>query len=157
MWYWLEQVYHLKRFSKYGILGDDVVIADEAIAKEYEHAVSELGVMISKQKSLYGAAEFAKKFRVRNLTKDFSPVPMSVLGLALLNSHHPYGAMNVHLRYNLKRFSTMCRLAGCGYRTLSRITSSSSLKLERLRALYSLHTLPLELFLGRGRPLDPTG
>ncbi|KAK7296479.1 hypothetical protein VNO77_50189 [Canavalia gladiata] len=52
-----------------------------------------------------GSAEFAKRFRVRNLSQDISPISIR----ALMNSHHPYGTMAVQLQYPMKRFSTLCR------------------------------------------------
>lgn len=57
------------RFTKYGVLGDDVVIADKEVVKVYESALGKLGVTISYNKSLIsesGSAEFAKRFRVRD-------------------------------------------------------------------------------------------
>ena len=57
---------HLRRpFWNYAILGDDIVIADEAVATEYVDLVGRLGVSISKPKSLVsdvGALEFAKQY-----------------------------------------------------------------------------------------------
>ena len=47
-----EQVYPGRLFSNYGLLGDDVVIADEAVAKVYESALGDLGLSISYHKSL---------------------------------------------------------------------------------------------------------
>lgn len=52
-------------YDRVAVLGDDVVIADKKVAAVYEHALSELGVQISYQKSLIsynGCAEFAKRF-----------------------------------------------------------------------------------------------
>lgn len=62
-------------FRDYAILGDDVVIADEAVARVYEKELSNLGLSISYSKSLIshsGSAEFAKHFRVKDLTLDSS-------------------------------------------------------------------------------------
>jgi hypothetical protein len=39
-------------FTKYAVLGDDVVIADEEVARVYEESLYDLGVTISYQKSL---------------------------------------------------------------------------------------------------------
>ena len=142
------------RFSKYAVLGDDVVIADEQVAKVYEQALGSLGLSISYQKSLIshtGSAEFAKRFRVRDLSKDLSPISAQ----ALLNSHHPYGTIAVQLQYPMRRFSTMCRVGGIGFRVLSRLDHSRSLRVERLLAMYTKTTLPIELWLGRGLPLNP--
>lgn len=58
------------------------------MAAIYESALQKLGVLISYQKSLIsenGSAEFAKRFRVKNLTKDLSPVSVR----NFLNSFHP--------------------------------------------------------------------
>jgi hypothetical protein len=73
VWYCAELAYPGRRFSKYAVLGDDVVIA--LVAKRYEEALGEFEVEISKQKSLIssdGSFEFAKPFFVRQ--KDLSPV-----------------------------------------------------------------------------------
>jgi len=56
------------KFKAYAILGDDVVIADSRVAKEYQEILSKLEVKISTSKSLIsnsGAFEFAKRFRIR--------------------------------------------------------------------------------------------
>lgn len=123
-------------FSKYAILGDDVVIADEAVAREFERSLCELGVQISTQKSLIspyskGAAEFAKKFVIRNLTKEISPVFLRVL----LNSNHPTGAMSAHNQYFWLPFSTLCPLIGYSRKSLTRIQLRRSLKVERVLAI----------------------
>lgn len=65
VWWAAEQVYPYCRFTKYAILGDDVVIADKRVAGVYESCLQRLGVMISYQKYLIsctGAIEFAKRF-----------------------------------------------------------------------------------------------
>jgi len=154
VWHCAEQVYPGLRFDKYAVLGDDVVIADEQVAKVYEQALGSLGFSISYLKSLLshtGSAEFAKRFRVRDLSKDLSPISAQ----ALLNSHHPYGTIAVQLQYPMRRFSTMCRVGGIGFRVLSRLDHSRSLRVERLLAMYTKTTLPIELWLGRCLPLNP--
>nr|GEY82470.1 hypothetical protein [Tanacetum cinerariifolium] len=70
-------------FTNYAVLGDDVVIADENVATRYKESLDLLQVVISKEKSLIsrsGSAEFAKNFRVRDLTVDLSPVSIKALG-----------------------------------------------------------------------------
>ncbi|KAB1214961.1 hypothetical protein CJ030_MR5G009949 [Morella rubra] len=71
---WVAEVHPGVRFTSYAVLGDDVVIADQEVAKVYESALGGLGITISYQKSLIGSAEFAKCFRVRELRKDLSPI-----------------------------------------------------------------------------------
>ncbi|KAL4371116.1 hypothetical protein AHAS_Ahas06G0133600 [Arachis hypogaea] len=77
VWVAAEQEYPGKVFKKYAVLGDDVVIADPKVASRYETLVQRLGVKVSAAKSIrspVGACEFAKRFRVDNLTVDLSPV-----------------------------------------------------------------------------------
>ena len=69
-------------------------IADDRVASLYRETLDKMGVEISISKSLIsfsGAAEFAKKFRCRNLTVDLSPVSIR----NLLNSHHLPGALSL--------------------------------------------------------------
>lgn len=47
MWWCAEQVHPGLKFKSYAVLGDDVVIADQEVAKVYESAVGQLGVQIS--------------------------------------------------------------------------------------------------------------
>lgn len=152
--YCAELVYPGRYFDRYAILGDDVCIADERVASKYHQIVSDFGVDISIPKSLVsntGGAEFAKRFRCHNMTKDLSPVSVR----NLLNSHHIPGLYSVLNLYPIKRFSTFCRLYGIGYRTLSRLNHTQSPKVLRLRAIWDKRNLPLEIWLGRGRPLNP--
>lgn len=82
------------RFKAYAVLGDDVVIGDSRVAKEYASILSDLQVTISYQKSLVsdiGACEFAKRFYVKGCTVDLSPVSIkslfacnSLIGLLML-------------------------------------------------------------------------
>lgn len=54
----------LNDFTEYAILGDDVVIANYAVAMAYEQIARDLGVDINMDKSLFshlGVLEFAKR------------------------------------------------------------------------------------------------
>lgn len=67
MWYCAEKVYPGLYFDKYAVLGDNIVIADQAVAKVYEESLKNFCLSISYHKSLIserGSAEFAKRFRV---------------------------------------------------------------------------------------------
>jgi hypothetical protein len=106
-----DQVHPGMKFDSYAVLGDDVVIADSSVAKVYERALEQFGVMISYQKSLIsntGCAEFAKQFRVHALRKDLSPISAR----ALMNFFHPYGLISIGQRYGCCRFSTLARVWG---------------------------------------------
>ena len=87
----------------------------------------------------------------RGLTKDFSPVTIK----SLLNPFHPYGLMSIHMTYPIKRFSTLCRIGGFGYRTISSLPHRQSPRIRRLLAMFTKRSMPFELWLGRGRPLNP--
>lgn len=52
---------------------------------------------------------------------------------------------SISMSYPIKRFSTLCRIGGAGYRTLSRLQHTRPLRLERLFSMYTR----------RGRPLNP--
>jgi len=65
-----------KDFVNYALLGDDLVIADAAVAMAYKAIVSDLGMKINNSKSLVsktGFAEFAKRYFEDG--KDLSPLP----------------------------------------------------------------------------------
>lgn len=157
VWWCAEQVYPGVRFDRYGILGDDVVIADREVARIYEQTLGRINVGISYQKSLIsdsGAAEFAKRFRVNGLRTDLSPVSAR----ALCNFYHPYGLIALGLKYRCQRFSTLCRIGGMGYKQLGSLTSRRSLRTSRLWAIQIRSLLSkgsLGLWLGRGIPLNP--
>lgn len=90
MWVCADKVYPGLVFRDYALLGSDIVITDKSVACEYEAVMEDLGVSISRLKSLIsntGAAEFAKKFIVKNLTVDCSPISVR----ALLEVVHPAG------------------------------------------------------------------
>lgn len=67
-------------FIEYALLGDDIVIWNAKVAKEYQKIMElELGVSISKEKSLTSkySAEFAKTLCWRGL--DVSPLPLKLM------------------------------------------------------------------------------
>jgi len=159
VWWCAEKVYPGVKFTRYGILGDDVVIADRKVAAMYEQTLSRINVGISYQKSLIsdtGAAEFAKRLRVRGLTKDISPVSVR----ALLNFYNPFGLLALGLRYKCKRLSTLARIGGCGYKQLAKFDRPDqfNVRLARLQSMHMAALLgreTLELWLGGGLPLNP--
>lgn len=63
VWWCAEKVYPGVHFTRYGILGDDVFIADREVATVYAETLSKINVGISNKKPLIsdiGVAEFAK-------------------------------------------------------------------------------------------------
>lgn len=147
-----------ERFTRYALLGDDIVIADVKVASEYQWLIRQLGVDISLPKSLIsnnGTLEFAKRFWTDELQVDLSPVSCkslnSVSGILSL--------LQFADRYSITKLSVLARLRGFGYRVLGKLNSTSIPKLERLKAA-SLkpvreELLPLEWWIGRGKPLNP--
>lgn len=78
MWWAAEQVHPGVYFDRYAVLGDDVVIADEEVAKVYEQGFKELGLSISYEKSLISALpSLLKDFG--SAKKDVSPVSIRAL------------------------------------------------------------------------------
>lgn len=81
-------VYPGKRFTDYAILGDDIVIADDKVAKAYSKYMTMGGAVISMEKTLIsfnGSCEFAKRFIIHNHDKsrraDVSPTSIPLLRL----------------------------------------------------------------------------
>lgn len=50
-----------EKFTKYAVLGDDVVIADQEVARVYEQSLDQLRVPLFKNPKFPGSVEFAKK------------------------------------------------------------------------------------------------
>nr|UOL49053.1 MAG: putative RNA-dependent RNA polymerase [Mitoviridae sp.] len=144
-------------FHRYALLGDDVVIADKAVADEYRKYLQLLQVKVSDAKSIVsgrGAFEFAKQFWVgmRNL----SPVSAK----AVLKSYSVTGVTQLGRKYQLSE-KTLLRLSGFGYRTLANLDSRRlSNRARRVLALGDKQLrgssgLPLEWWIGRGLPISP--
>lgn len=78
---WFDsKVFSFSWFTEYAVLGDDIVIANGLVAREYVWIMSQLGVGIGLAKSLVskkGGLEFAKRFYVA--TADCSPVAFKEL------------------------------------------------------------------------------
>ena len=73
---------HRTWFTWYAVLGDDIVIADEGVANEYVHLMSEFGVGIGFHKSIISdnsSLEFAKRFYY----KGEEVTPLSLQGIAV--------------------------------------------------------------------------
>lgn len=88
--------------------------------------------------------------------KDFSPVSLR----AAMLTHHPWGLCAFNQKSQVKRFSTLVRLGGGGYRVTGRSHSTLSRSWERIRVMsqkppISNDGMPLELWLGRGYPINP--
>ncbi len=151
----------MKPFLHYALLGDDIVIADEHVAREYRALLGELQVKISEAKSLvspHGALEFAKQFWVTRNGQSINLSPVSAKAVLAANSHIQY--QQLAKRYNLS-VKTVVRLAGGGYRVLGRLNSPTlTRRWKRILALshkllVGSSELPLDFWIGRGNPISP--
>lgn len=159
VWWCAEQVKPGEVFTDYALLGDDIVISNEPVALVYESALQYLQVKISKGKSLIsktGCAEFAKRFLVRDITVDLSPVTLK----ALLAVHLPLGRFCIAHHWNVVRYSTYRRIGGAGYKSCSRVPSDPDKMSDRERWEWTmwlqLKYPSLEWFFGEGKPLGPS-
>lgn len=69
----------ITNFKEYAILGDDVVIANDAVAENYFFLMNQLGVSINMQKTIqsHDLVEFAKKWK--GPYKDYTPIGPGLL------------------------------------------------------------------------------
>ncbi|KAK1592423.1 hypothetical protein Q3G72_024623 [Acer saccharum] len=146
------------RFRGYAVLGDDVVIADGAVAKQYRMLLDNMGVTISEAKSLCshnGTLEFAKRFWTKSAQVDFSPISLQALHV----HRTTLGLCQIQQKYNVTSLSVMLRLGGAGYKVRAKMDHHLSKRWQRLKIvtskLHGSHSLPLEYWLGRGSPLNP--
>lgn len=104
-------------FSHYAVLGDDIVIADKAVAEEYVKTCQLLGVEIGLAKSLLSpsgkALEFAKRTFVDST--DVSPVPFKEYWVA---TQMVTAGLEFARKYNISA-PQFLKLHGAGWRVLS--------------------------------------
>lgn len=128
--------YNCEWFTHYALLGDDIVIADKAVALEYLSLMTkELRVEIQETKSLVsnnGTFEFAKRTVVRGI--DATPISLKgyLAGMRNLAAFEGVLAKVPVLWEN--RLSQILRASGFGYKALSRLQSCLGHR-NRLRGL----------------------
>jgi hypothetical protein len=146
---------HVAWFSGYAILGDDIVIGDTAVAKEYLDIMRSLGVGIGLHKSLISisgsALEFAKKTFFRG--KDVSPITLTELQ-ASFNS--PASAVGFIRKYSLT-LATFVKVAGYGYRVLGQLHKPLGILNSKIRLLVLAMNVPtspeeVHAFFSLGKP-----
>jgi hypothetical protein len=106
-------------FSKYAVLGDDIVIADGRVAQQYLILLEAIGVKVGLAKSLVsrkGALEFAKRYFVNGV--DCSPVALKEVAAVKMN---PTFAGAFGIKYQLS-FARMISIFGFGYRVKARLS-----------------------------------
>lgn len=153
VWCSAQQVYPGTIFRDYALLGDDIVIADESVAKEYRSIMARLGVKISDIKSLVsdqGGAEFAKRFLVKGLKVDCSPISIK----NLLGSHHPMGVYALKTMYPKLSENSVLRLMGAGYKVRAH-PHKSARKYQRALVMIRKCSLPTDLWLAHDSHVCP--
>jgi hypothetical protein len=129
-------------FALYALLGDDIVIADKAVAKEYLAIMKTLGVTIQETKSLVsnnGTFEFAKRTVLRGT--DATPVSLKGLQVGLTNISCLEAALAKIPGIWSNKISSIARALGYGYKTLGRLQSVMTHR-SRLQGLFVFLTRP---------------
>jgi len=87
--YYCAHLCGLKNFDQYMILGDDIVIKNDAVAEAYIKVIKGLGVELSLQKTHVSkdTYEFAKRWIQPNKSREITGLP---LGGLLRNFNNPY-------------------------------------------------------------------
>lgn len=128
-------------FDLYGVLGDDVVIADDAVAREYRKLCKEIGLGIGIAKSLIArrkTLEFAKRLFfqgeiISGLPIKFWAAAQKTMGVAhALSAWYPSGSL-----------SNFVRALGVGFKGASKVGSSWNCIPRRLQVLCVLLTQPI--------------
>lgn len=143
-------------FTEYAILGDDLVIFDARVKRQYLLIVGVLGVQCGIAKSLLSPAGLAIEFAKRTLWKgrDVSPVPLMEFIAANLTLSD---AITFARKYTLT-FPQLLRVLGYGYRVVGSYTKHVGKLNSRVRALmFAFYLLETEdqvrELLMRGNPL----
>jgi hypothetical protein len=142
-------------FTEYGILGDDIVIGNTDVAKEYLFIMRVLGVGIGLHKSLISisgrALEFAKK--TFYMGTDVSPITITELQ-ASFNS--PASAVTFIRKYGLS-LAAFVKAAGYGYRVLGMLHKPIGKLNSKVRLLVLALNIPTSVeevtaFFSLGKP-----
>jgi hypothetical protein len=108
------------KFTDYAVLGDDIVIANGKVAREYLNICAEIGVKVGIHKSLIsrkGVLEFAKRYFVNGV--DCSAVPLVEIASA---TRSVSAVLELGRKYGLT-YPQLCSVLGAGYKALGRLTS----------------------------------
>lgn len=121
------------------MLGDDIVIANGLVAREYLIVCKELGVGVGIHKSLIsrkGVLEFAKRLMVRGVNAS----PVSLLEIAS-SSENVLSSLELGKKYTLT-LPQLASVLGYGYKALGSLTKPLSKVSRRLRHLGILFFSP---------------
>jgi hypothetical protein len=126
-------------FRDYAVLGDDIVIANGRVAREYLIICREIGVKVGIHKSLIsrnGCLEFAKRFFVSGV--DASPISLLEIGAA---TRSLVAMLEIGKKYNLS-LPNIVAILGYGYKVRGRLTKYITELTPRIRHLSILYYSP---------------
>lgn len=132
---------HKLWFDLYAVLGDDIIIADDGVAREYKSLCKTIGLEIGIAKSLVARGktlEFAKKFffrgeHVSGLPVKFWAAAQNSMGVAhALTTWYPSGSL-----------ANFVRALGTGFKGASRVDAPWDAIPRRLKVLLVLLTQPV--------------
>jgi len=109
-------------FPLYAVLGDDVVIADHAVAMHYLRIMDALGVEIGLAKSLVSSQssiEFAKRTWIRG--RDCSPISLAEFSVARCNLGSLGELVAKNMKFGVIRMSSVARSMDFGFRNLAQL------------------------------------
>lgn len=124
-------------YTGYAVLGDDIVISNEAVAAEYLRIMDRLGVEVGLAKSLISktrSLEFAKRTFIRG--RDCSPVSLAEVSVSLVNLQAAAELFQKCSKFIELKLCHVARFAGFGYKNLAQLQVGFSLnnRLSRLLA-----------------------
>jgi hypothetical protein len=142
-------------FKEYAVLGDDLVIFDPAVKRQYLLIVDALGVECGIAKSILSSKGTAIEFAKRTLYKgvDISPIPITEF---LSANYYLADAIAFSRKYNMT-FSGLLKALGYGLSVRSNLQVHVGRLNSRVRALMFAYYLPedskgVEALLMRGNP-----
>jgi hypothetical protein len=132
-----------KWFTEYAVLGDDIVIANADVAKQYLRVMKVLGVGIGLHKSLLSGAGVALEFAKRTFYKgvDVSPIPLTELVASFTS---PSSAVSFINKYGLS-LAAFLKAAGHGYRVLGKLHAPLGRLSSKVRLIILAMNIPIEI------------
>lgn len=131
-------------FTKYALLGDDLVLGCPKVKKSYLSLLNSLGMTVGLHKSILSPSatglEFAKKtmIQINGSIIDCSPLPIAEMREALLSGA---GFVEYCKKYKLNLWSSL-RLAGLGHKSVCRSKKLDFTKLPHLTKFLILSQIP---------------
>lgn len=128
-------------FTQYAVLGDDIVIGDPLVAREYLAIMDRIGVIIGLPKSIISregtALEFAKRTYYKGI--DVSPIPFKEMAAAFKS---PSALVTFTAKYNLK-WEDLVKALGFGYKVRGALSKSFASYNGKLRMVTLAINTPL--------------